>query len=129
MKGWIWRWGPAVLIMLIIFIASGTPGNEIPGFGAADFIVKKGGHMFVYALLAIAYSHAMGKGNSRYGFTIAVCLAILYAASDEFHQKFTPGRNASFWDVCFDAAGAFIGLKLWCYFQTRRSNRQKATNL
>jgi VanZ family protein len=128
MKEWIWRWGPAILIMAIIFIASSMPGNDIPEFGIGDFIVKKGGHMFGYALLAIAYSRALSKGVSRYRFTIAVCLAVLYAASDEWHQRFTPGRNASFWDVCIDAAGGFIGLKLWHFFQSHYSSPQKASN-
>ncbi len=37
-------------------------------------------------------------------------ISILYAASDELHQFFVPGRNASFWDVLLDSAGAICGV-------------------
>ena len=114
-------------MMVLIFILSAIPGYEIPGFGFWDLTVKKGGHMFVYALLAVAYFRGLAKGKNatKFHFLIAVCLAILYAASDELHQSFTPGRTPSLKDVGFDAAGAILGLVLWRYIQAHRSNIQK----
>ncbi len=32
-----------------------------------------------------------------------------YAISDEWHQSFVPGRDASAWDVFFDMAGNGMG--------------------
>ncbi len=115
MKGWLWRWGPAILVMVIIFFASDTPGSDLPKFGAWDFFAKKGGHMMGYALLASAYFHGLNKGRKAtvLQFMAAVCLACLYAVSDEFHQSFTPGRTPSLYDVCIDTAGAGIGLSIW----------------
>ena len=36
----------------------------------------------------------------------------VYAATDEFHQYFIPGRSAEVMDVCIDTLGASIGLAI-----------------
>jgi len=95
-------------MMLVIFIASSTPSKDMPGFGGWDTIVKKGGHMMGYALLAFAYAHGLGWNKKRWW--LPWLLAVLYAASDEFHQSFVPGRNATPVDVGIDSIGAGIGL-------------------
>jgi hypothetical protein len=81
MKAWIRNWAPAIVIMLLIFIASSTPGNDLPGFGVWDFSVKKGGHMLGYALLAIACFHALDKTrlSSSLRFTLASLFAKFYS--------------------------------------------------
>jgi hypothetical protein len=112
----LWRrWAPAILIMTVIFVASSTPGNDMPGFGVWDTILKKGAHIAGYALLAMCYLHALTNTRkvSRFVFLIAILLAGLYAATDEFHQSFTPGRNPSPGDVGIDALGAVIGTLIW----------------
>ena len=128
MRDYARRWGPAVVIMSLIFIASSTPGTELPSFGFGDTLVKKSGHMIGYALLAVSYLHAIngrgGIGSIR--FVIAFCLTILYAASDEWHQGFTSGRTPSFLDVVIDGAGGFIGLLLWHAIRAKSFARRKA---
>jgi VanZ family protein len=106
---------PAIILMAVIFVASSTPGNDIPGFGSWDTIVKKGAHMLGYALLAISYLYALAESRKAnwFIFLLAILLAGLYAATDEFHQSFTPGRSPSAADVCIDAAGAIIGALIW----------------
>jgi VanZ family protein len=130
MKAWILHWGPAIVLMVLIFIASATPGSELPKFGVWDVFVKKGGHMVGYALLAAAYFHALSSGRhvTRFQFIVAMCLATLYAVSDEFHQRFTPGRTASPWDVCIDAVGGFIGLTVWFLIRTRLARWHKTAS-
>ena len=51
---------------------------------------------------------------------IALVLACLYAASDELHQSFIPGRHASVQDFLADAAG--VGACVWalCLFGIRQ---------
>ncbi len=56
----LFRWLPAIVIMLVLFIASATPGNKIHNFGVVDFYIKKAGHFTAYACLAIAYYYAIG---------------------------------------------------------------------
>lgn len=54
-------------------------------------------------------------------------LALLYACSDEFHQRFVAGRSCELRDVCIDLAGALCGI-LFCFLllRLRRRLRRKA---
>lgn len=96
-------------MMAAIFAFSSIPSKSMPHFSWADFLVKKGGHMAGYALLALSFRHAL-NGRKRSTWLLAWALAVLYALSDEFHQFFVPGRNASLVDVGIDALGAAVGL-------------------
>ncbi len=105
------RWLPAVVIMAIIFFLSSTPGTALPQFGWLDVVIKKAGHVCGYGLLTVAYWYALGF--ERRHWWLAILLAFIYAITDEFHQSFVPGRNASVIDVvAFDGVGASIGLFL-----------------
>ncbi len=117
------RWLPALLMMAAIFAFSSIPSNAMPRFGWMDLLVKKGGHALGYALLALAYRHGLGeKGGGRAGW-LAWGLAAVYAASDEFHQSFVPGRNAALEDVLVDAAGAGLAMAVWNYRSKVKSRR------
>lgn len=115
MKPWILRWGPAVTVIGIIFIASSTPGSDLPDLGYMDLIAKKGGHLLGYALLGAAALNALrGSGPAPgKGLIKAGLLVVLHAVFDEWHQKFTPGRTPSMIDVCIDVAGGFIGMAVF----------------
>lgn len=103
------RWLPALVLMIVIFLVSSRPGDGLPNFHDWDYFVKKGGHAVGYGLLALSYLHALPKRN----YVLAWLLAVLYSATDEFHQSFVPGRKASLMDVfVFDNLGAIIALFL-----------------
>ncbi len=102
-------WLPAVIWAVIIFSMSEDPDpaaarllNFLPN---ADKI----GHMaeyFIFSLLiylALVKGHALKAGSAVIR---AVFLASLFGASDEFHQKFTPGRCMDIFDWLADTAGA-----------------------
>jgi VanZ family protein len=114
------KWLPALLIMLVIFRFSARPSSELPSFDWADRIVKKGGHMFGYALLALSYWRALDfRQEKRW---MAWLFTVLYAVTDEFHQSFVPGRHPSLWDVIiFDNFGAIISL--WLLHLYRKQKR------
>jgi hypothetical protein len=115
------RWLPALLLMLVIFLFSAQSSSNLPNFDWADRIVKKGGHMIGYALLAVSYWQAFQFRHQRWW--LAWCFAILYAITDEFHQSFVPGRFASAGDVLiFDNLGALIGIGLLGWYKTQRSD-------
>jgi len=104
------KWAPALLMMLTIFLFSARPSiNETHDL--FDRIVRKGGHMIGYALLAMSYWRVLGfKNNRRW---LVWLLAVLYAVTDEYHQLFVPGRHGTAFDVLvFDNLGALISLWL-----------------
>jgi VanZ family protein len=105
----IHRWLPALALMALIFAFSSIPSKEMPIFGFWDTIVKKGGHMLGYGLLALAYWYGLRFEKQRWW--LALLLAVIYALTDEFHQSFVPGRNPSWVDaIIFDGGGAALAL-------------------
>jgi len=113
------RWSPALLMMMFIFGFSSISSREMPEFGALDLSVKKLGHMLGYGLLALAYRHGLGGKRDW----LAWIMAVIYAASDELHQSFVPGRGPSVWDVLlFDNLGALAGL--WAGSRLRKRNQK-----
>ncbi len=115
----LWRWGPALALMALIFTASSMPGPQLPQFGGWDFIVKKGGHALGYALLAAAYGHGLAGGRPVRGWqrVVAVLAAALYALTDEYHQSFVAGRTPSLRDVGIDTTGATAGVAAAAFIQ------------
>ncbi len=129
-RGAIGQWGPVVVMMAVIFIASATPGNEIPKFGQADTLVKKSGHFLGYALLGITLLRAYAfRLNWRSATPSAFITLVLFAFSDEFHQRFTPGRHPSIFDVGIDSLGGIFGLTLMIAWQLWKSHRSRSTLL
>lgn len=77
-------------------------------------------HFLAYLGLAMALAHALAGGR-RQRFLWAFVLAALYGISDEVHQAFVPGRDASALDWLADAAGAWTGA--FVYLAGRRGGR------
>ena len=78
-----------------------------------DFIVRKGAHFTVYLVLGVlalrAYRRSGVKaGAGRVALSLFTCA--LYAATDEVHQYFVPGRAMMLTDVLLDSAGALCGI-------------------
>ena len=113
------RWLSSLLLMAVIFGLSSIPSAEMPRFGGLDFSIKKFGHAFGYALLALSYLRGLGGRRAW----LAWLMVLAYAASDEYHQSFVPGRGPSVWDVLlFDNFGALAGL--WICLLLRKRNQK-----
>lgn len=107
--------------MLVIFLFSAQTSVELPDFSWADALIKKGGHVLGYAMLATSYWRAFEFRDRRQW--LAWSLTLLYAVTDEFHQSFVPGRHASIWDILvFDNIGALFALWLLTLYKTQRSD-------
>ncbi|MCM1040092.1 MAG: VanZ family protein [Roseburia sp.] len=79
---------------------------------AIENSVRKAAHMTEFAILSILLYIWIGKylfHAGKRGF-LAVFLTMLYAAGDEIHQRFVPGRAGTFGDVMIDSAGALLGV-------------------
>ena len=60
------------------------------------------------------------------GFALPALLVLLYACTDEFHQRFVPGRSCELRDVCIDTAGACCGI-LFCMLVTGLLRKKKVS--
>jgi len=123
----LWRWLPALGMMLAIFVLSSLPAERIPFFGEYDLLVKKGAHATGYALLGVAYYFALpGRLAPAYRAALSFLMALLFALSDEFHQSFVRGRHSSLRDVGIDSLGAALAL-LAAAFYSSNSNSSSAS--
>lgn len=122
-------WTPAILWAAIIFALSArqfAPGYR-PLFPHADKLQ----HIGVYGVLGWLVSRPLRRSHDlspARAALVALLIAAVYAATDEWHQSFVPTRSADALDWIADAIGAALGqLPLW--YESRRSqkaNRQAA---
>jgi len=123
----LWRWLPLLIWMGLIFWLSSQTRSEVPSFGVWDLLVKKGAHFLGYGLLALLAYFAMAGERSgsveKRPFLIALLITILYAMSDEWHQRFVPTRNGTAVDVLIDSLGGIAALAvLWGWLTYRLKN-------
>ncbi len=114
-----WYWLPPLAWMGMIFYLSAQPDLPGPPDPWLATLFSNGAHFGVYAALAFWWWRALWgiqRTSHREGMGMALILAflisVLYGASDEFHQSFVPGRDASILDLLVDAAGAAVALWL-----------------
>ena len=87
---------------------------------AVHTIFRKCAHFTEYALLGILWTLAVRTGHwqrskcPKWRIWLPFALSLVYAASDELHQKFVDGRGSSLRDVCIDFCGACTGILLLC---------------
>ncbi len=109
--------GPAILYALAIFILSSLPGAVVPtlGFRFGDKIL----HLAEYGILGFLLYRAF-RGTPR-PFLLTILTGVIYAASDEFHQLFVPGRYCDFWDFAADVVGlALLGVIAGMFYGRHR---------
>ena len=108
------RWLPAVSWMTVIFAMSSRRQFPQPP-GLSTFALSIAAHLLLFGVLALLLLLALA-GSKRPAGTVqivAVVGAVLYGVSDELHQSFVPGRDASVLDVVVDTIGATIAVVFW----------------
>ena len=75
-------------------------------------IIRKLAHFSIYALVGVWVMAFMSTFDIRLykKWIISMLVGVLYAASDEFHQSFVPGRGPSIVDVGIDNLGVLTGI-------------------
>ncbi len=126
-------WIPAVLWMAVIFFLSaqdGSQSGQLSGsltgmiytflvgdsdpeaLAALEGTIRTLAHATAYFILALLLSYALTRSvQVRWQWTGAVfLLSALYAATDEWHQAFVPGRACELKDFLVDMAGALAAI-------------------
>jgi VanZ family protein len=104
-------WGPFLAALAIIFWLSSL--STVPG---ASYFWDKFLHAFGYAGLGILALRAFHGGftPARLVPTLLAGVAVLlWGISDEFHQSFVPGRDASALDLLADMIGFLLAVALF----------------
>jgi VanZ family protein len=137
LKSFVKYWLPVLLWMAVIFSASGDTKSTqrssrilepllhffFPNLAPDDIwpivlFFRKCAHLTVYAVLALLLWRALRSVSKRAtGWSWRVArnawlVVVAYAATDEVHQVFVPGRQGSAWDVLIDSAGGAASLLL-----------------
>lgn len=106
---WLW-WALLGAWAVGIFGLSGQSHLVFMSDAVLDFVLRKAGHLAVFAVLAaLAWLALSGSGVRRAAWW-ALIGASVYAASDEIHQGFVTGRTPFVGDVLIDIGGVVLGL-------------------
>lgn len=121
------RWFLVIVWMGMIFAFSHQANSSEKTavvFGGFNIFARKMGHISEFGLLFLLIRFALRKHIELKKATLgAVLLAVLYAASDEWHQSFVPGRSACIEDVLLDSVGIVATAFLIITLENHKSKR------
>jgi len=107
---------PAIFVMITLFMLSTLPGND--PFLNSVHLSDKIEHFLAYFVLGITFCIWIpSKTWLKRTFVCSIfviLLCTLFGASDEYHQKFVPGRSCDLYDLGVDFAGGVIAV--FAYF-------------
>jgi len=114
LRAFFFYWLPWYLYLTAIFAVSAIPRpEEILHVTIKDFLM----HPLEFLVLCLLTLRAFRQSglsfiNTRVVF-MGVLFCLMYAASDEFHQFFVPGRTAAFVDWIYDSLGILTGVLIY----------------
>jgi len=105
-----------------------SKAEQVRRLSRADHILRKTAHFCIYALLGVLLClTSLGFAARWYLHLLRTWLiGTVYAASDEIHQAFVPGRGPMLTDVLLDSAGVLAGVLftlLFAHIIMKKKNR------
>ncbi len=144
---WLKHWWPALVWAVVIsgfstgvFTSDNTSHFIIPmlrfflphaSAETLDFlhhIIRKCGHLteyFILSMLILRGIRAGEKGMHLRWALVTVLVIAAYAALDEYHQSFVPGRTAAVGDVLIDTSGGIAAQLVASLFVLLGKAREK----
>lgn len=128
MRKFVKWWLPVLVWMGVIFVGSSIGSVPRVGGKTTDALVHRVAHVIEFAVLGALTLRAVGRGrrSTKREWTITLIIIAVYGVSDEFHQRFTPGRSSEGIAVVFDTVGGLIGA--WIYQWWQRRTRASTAN-
>ena len=116
-------WFPVLLYSAIIFYVSNQASLDS---GLTLPYIDKVFHLGEYALYGMlvyrAVSHSFAWTDKKHHIILAFLCSVIFAVSDEWHQSYVPGRDASFADVFADILGVGIGIYGYLLYSKKAKN-------
>ncbi len=112
---------------VLIFYLSAQPSLTL-NLGAWEMVPRKMAHMGEFAVLCLLLWNAIRQHGVAFAraLMIAGAGAILYAASDEFHQHLVAGRYGTPRDVAIDFIGILAMSLIIIRFRRKKATRTGA---
>ena len=125
-----------LLRRVLAFVTPGwdsmTKGQRARLIMACHSVFRKLGHFTEYAVLGVFLTLLFRRKKEQQPVwnRLPLLIALLYAASDELHQRFVPGRSCELRDVLIDFSGALLGYLLCSgILLLRQRKREKQARL
>ena len=141
-----------VLVMVFIFVQSAMPDEqsakesdliveiitdimnkthiEVTNLELISYLVRKVAHFTEYTVFGLSLGLT---ANAYFGTKWWISLSswgfgVLYAATDEYHQTFVPGRYGSVKDVIIDSMGLALGVVITYFIFHKKSKETKTAH-
>jgi VanZ family protein len=101
---------PVLAYAGLIFLLSSVSKfpDVVPSFFGFDKLAHFIEYYFFGCLICRWLLNERPVFASRHAVFLTILLGAFYGISDEWHQSFVPGRDASFWDALFDALAVVV---------------------
>jgi len=102
----------SLLSRILMFVGINS-ANHLAFF---NFLIRKIAHFSEYLILSILTTNTLAvsfQWKNKLYYLISFILCTLYAASDEIHQLFIPGRSGQINDVILDSFGVLAGIMIY----------------
>lgn len=115
------RWLPPLVWAGVILLGTSLPQDAVPLQTSG---IDKVLHFSIYTVFAFLLTREISEDTSRWRAAAgALVIAFAFAAVDEWHQRFIPGRFPELADWLADAAGAAVGAAAYAMFFHGRGRR------
>jgi VanZ family protein len=120
-------WLPVILWMMVIFAFSGRQKVALTDSYALSFLFFKILHLIEYIFLYMVCYRAFFNTGTRKdkAFLYAFIITLLYAITDEIHQRFVPTREGKLRDVIIDVIGGGFGWVMIAQFLPKAPKKLK----
>ena len=103
-------WGPAAVWAAVLFLLGAWPIRLDDDWWPP--VSDKVAHLGLYTVLGAALAYARFRGARGPPHVMMVVIGAFYGASNEWYQRFVPGRTPSLGDWAADVAGVVLGYGL-----------------
>ena len=112
------RWLPPLIWAGVILLGTSLPQDAVP---VQTSNIDKFLHFTIYTVFAFLLTRQISEDTTRGRAVLgAVFIAAAFAAADEWHQRFIPGRFPEFAEWLADVAGAILGAIIYALVFDRR---------
>ena len=103
----------AILIAGLMFAFSSLTFGGSVGEKGSPSLLPIIYHIISYFFLTLFLNFTIIRGKRKNYLILPIIISIFYAFTDEIHQYFVPGRNASFGDIFLDVIGVIFAYLLY----------------